>query len=112
MTMPSVDPVADLAEAVAGAARAVPGVLDLHAGPYGEVAVHAAGRRIGGVRVRSGMVEVHVVLRADVDLLAVADRVRDVALAACAGPGTDPAPGPDPVVEVVVEDIRIPAAGA
>lgn len=117
----STDPVADLAEAVADSARAVPGVLGLHAGPYGEVAVHAAGRRIDGVRLRPGLLEVHLVLRADTDLVAVADRVREVVgddlrtwRTSQPGPSSDDvlADGfAEVVVEVVVEDIRTPAAG-
>lgn len=65
--------VADLAELVAAAATAVPGVLRLHAGPLGEIGTYLPGRRVAGVRLRPGTpAEVHVVVALDADLRAVA----------------------------------------
>ncbi|WP_221934933.1 hypothetical protein [Georgenia yuyongxinii] len=52
----------ELADAVAAAALAVPGVARLHAGALGEAATYLPGRRVPGVRIRPGGVEVHVVV--------------------------------------------------
>ncbi|WP_205739614.1 hypothetical protein [Georgenia sp. SYP-B2076] len=52
----------ELADAVAAAVLAVPGVARLHAGAFGEVATYLPGRRVPGVRIGPGGVEVHVVV--------------------------------------------------
>lgn len=52
----------ELADAVAAAVLAVPGVARLHSGGFGEVATYLPGRRMPGVRIRPGGVEVHVVV--------------------------------------------------
>ena len=56
--MPPVDP-----EAVASAALACPSVAGMSGGAIGEVASYLPGRRVTGVRVKDGEVEVHVVAR-------------------------------------------------
>lgn len=92
----------DLADAVAAAVRAVPGVVDLHAGTFGEVATYLPGRRVTGVRVRDDGVAVHVVLRFGVPVLDTAQRVRAAVQVL--------APGPvDVSVEDVVEAVDEPA---
>jgi hypothetical protein len=88
----------DLADAVAAAARAVPGVADLHTGAFGEVATYLPGRRVNGVRLRDDVTEIHVVLTWGSPLLVTADRVR----AAVAALVTT-------AVEVTVEDVVGPS---
>ncbi|WP_432572091.1 hypothetical protein [Kineococcus sp. SYSU DK005] len=59
-----------LADDLAAAAGAVPGVARLHPGALGEIGTYLPGRRVAGVRLRGqvlrgdGTVEVHVVLAA------------------------------------------------
>jgi len=77
----STPPADDLADQVAAAVRAVPGVADLHTGAFGEVATHLPGRRVGGVQIRPDHCAVHVVLYWGWPVLATADRVRAVVAA-------------------------------
>ena len=95
-------PAAQLADAVAAATRAVPGVADLHTGAFGEVATYLPGRRVNGVRLREQVTEVHIVLTWGSPLLDTADRVR----AAVAALVTTPV---DVTVEDVVEPVVAPA---
>ena len=67
-----------LADAVAAAALAVPGVVALHTGTFGEVATYLAGRRVDGVQLRPDSCAVHVALAWGAPVLATADRVRAV----------------------------------
>ncbi|WP_407343219.1 hypothetical protein [Pengzhenrongella phosphoraccumulans] len=67
-----------LADAVAAAALAVPGVVALHTGTFGEVATYLAGRRVDGVQLRADSCSVHLVLAWGAPVLATADRVRAV----------------------------------
>ncbi len=90
---PAVD-LATAAEQVRGAALAVPGVVDLHGGLFGEVAVHLPGRRVTGVRLRDGLTEVHVVVRTGSPLRPTAEAVQ--AAVARVRPGA---------VDVVIEDV-------
>lgn len=76
---PGADPAvpADPADVVAAAALAVPGVVALHPGPFGEVATLLPGRKVAGVRLPDpaeapGRSEVHVVAAAEVPLTATA----------------------------------------
>lgn len=73
---PAAAPTQDVADRVVAAVRAVPGVADLHSGPFGEVATHLPGRRVQGVQVRNNRCSVHIVLLWDNPVLATADRVR------------------------------------
>ncbi len=52
------DPVDDVAAAV----QAVPGVVRLSPGPFGDLQTYLPGRRVPGVRERSGRLEVGIVL--------------------------------------------------
>jgi len=61
---PAVDPVAATVDDIAALVLAVPGVTALHSGPLGEVATYLPGRRVSGVRLGEGGVEVHVVVAA------------------------------------------------
>lgn len=64
------------AEAVAAAAAACPGVVRLATGSPVEVATYLPGRRVHGVRLGDGVVEVHIVARTGEVLPDVADAVR------------------------------------
>lgn len=64
---PAIDPVPDVepltpAEVVAAAALAVPGVVRLHGGRFGELGTYLPGRRVVGVRIDDEGTEVHVVV--------------------------------------------------
>lgn len=87
---------AQMADQVAAAVLAVPGVAGLHTGAFGEVATYLPGRRVDGVRVRADRCEVHLVLSWGSPVLATADRVR-AAVAPLVGT----------VVDVSVEDVVI-----
>jgi hypothetical protein len=49
------------AEEIAAEVSACPGVAEMSAGSLGTTATHLPGRRIDGVRVRGGHVEIHLV---------------------------------------------------
>jgi hypothetical protein len=84
----------ELADRVAAAALAVPGVTGLHAGSWGEVAHYLPGRRVDGVRLRDDETEVHVTVSMGTPLLQAARQVRDVVSGLV-----------DTPVSVVVEDV-------
>lgn len=79
------DPVPlSVADAVAAAVVSLPGVSTLHAGQYGELALLYPGRRIPGLRLADGHLEVHVVLGlhilgTDTPLTALAESIRSAA---------------------------------
>lgn len=83
-----------VADLVAAATLAVPGVTALHPGSFGEVATYLPGRRVVGVRLRDEVAEVHVVVAMGARLLDVAAVVRDAVGPLVGRP-----------VEVFVEDI-------
>jgi hypothetical protein len=85
---------AELADRVARAVLAVPGVHDLHGGVLGEIATYLPGRRVTGIRLRDGDTQVHLVLSWGAPITATTDEVRSRVAAIV--PGT---------VHVVVEDI-------
>jgi hypothetical protein len=64
------------AEVVAAAALAVPGVVRLHGGRFGELATYLPGRRVIGVRIDDEGTEVHVVVTDHVPVHATAARVQ------------------------------------
>ncbi|TDC49414.1 Asp23/Gls24 family envelope stress response protein [Jiangella ureilytica] len=98
---PAPTPEPDLAELVAAAVRAVPGVAGLYGGLFGEVATHLPGRRVLGVRIDDGgNAEVHVVLHWGHPVPATAYAVRR-AVARLVHGG----------VHVVVDDIAAPPTG-
>jgi len=90
---------ADLADRVAAAVLAVPGVHDLHGGVLGEVATYLPGRRVNGIRLLDGVTQVHLVLAWDAPMALTVDTVR--ATVAAIVPGT---------VHLAVEDIAPPGA--
>jgi len=95
--VPAADPPAP-AELAAAAALAVPGVAALYPGAFGEIGTHLPGRRVAGVRTRSGpdgtSTDVHVVARLGGDLRALAADVHRAVQAAVGGE-----------VHVVVDDL-------
>lgn len=82
------------AEAVAAAVLAVPGVVRLHGGRFGELGTYLPGRRVTGVRIDDEGTEVHLVVSDLVPVPQTAARVQRVVSAI--------APRP---VRVHVEDI-------
>jgi len=88
----------DPAELAAAAALAVPGVAGLYPGPFGEIGTHLPGRRVAGVRTRTGpdgtATDVHVVALLGGDLRALAAEVHRAVRAAVGGQ-----------VHVVVDDV-------
>jgi len=87
------------AERVAQAVERVPTVARLSAGSTGaEVATYLPGRRVRGVRVDDGTVEVHVVARWPAVLPEVGDAVRSAAAPLVGGRA----------IEVVIDDLEVP----
>ena len=64
------------AEAVAAAVLAVPGVVRLHGGRFGELGTYLPGRRVTGVRLDDEGTEVHIVVSDLVPVPDTAARVR------------------------------------
>jgi hypothetical protein len=89
----------DDSERIAAVVCAVPGVAGLHSGMFGEVATYLPGRRVSGVRVNHGGVEVHVSLLLDAPVrptaIAIQRAVADIY---------------EMPVEVTIEDIVPPPA--
>ncbi len=86
-------------DAVAAAALSCPGVASMSGGAVGEVATYLPGRRVVGVRVGGGEVEVHIVARWGRPLTEVADAVRQAVGAVTGGMPSS----------VFVEDIELPS---
>jgi uncharacterized alkaline shock family protein YloU len=86
------------AEAVQAAVRSVSSVVDLVGGMAG-VATFLPGRRVDGVRLTPGEVEIHIAAGYDVPLPAVAQQVRERVL---------PLVGRR-AVSVYIDDVRQPA---
>lgn len=85
----------DAADRVVAAVLAVPGVVRMHAGVFGEVATYLPGRAVTGVRLRSNETEVHLVVSTTRPIPAIARDVHEAVRAL--------APGP---VRVFVEDVE------
>jgi uncharacterized alkaline shock family protein YloU len=88
----AVDPLST--DTIVACVLAVPGVVGLHPGTFGEVATYLPGRRVVGVRCDGQTVEVHVVLRWGTPVPATADAVRRALTALGAS-----------TVNVVVQDV-------
>ena len=91
------DSVGELADDIESLVRATPGVTGLHPGMFGEVATYLPGRRVAGIRVADGVVDVHVIVDATAPMRSTAAAVR--AAVASAVPGSS--------VNVTVEDIEV-----
>ena len=94
MTAPREDVDGSAAERIADAVLALPGVVDLHSGLFGEVATYLPGRRVTGIAVRDEDGEVHIIVDLSHDLQAVAASARETAESITGLPFT-----------VVVEDV-------
>ncbi len=57
-----IDPVPTSADDIAALTLAVPDVVRLHAGRFGEVATYLPGRRVTGIKLGEDLIEVHVVI--------------------------------------------------
>ena|GEM_PF-5243175 len=91
------DGLAAQADLVRAAALAVPGVVRLHGGALGEVAVYLAGRRVSGVRLRQDRTQVHVVVALGAPVRGTAQAVQAAVAVVRPGP-----------VDVTVEDVAAP----
>lgn len=89
-----------VADRVAAAVLAVPGVHALHAGVSGEVATYLPGRRVDGVRLRDDVCAVHVTVVWGTPLAETSDRVRAAARQHVQGP-----------IDVMIEDVVETDAG-
>ncbi|MET4223109.1 Asp23/Gls24 family envelope stress response protein [Oerskovia enterophila] len=87
----------DLADRVVAAVLAVPGVVRLHAGAFGEVATYLPRRAVTGVRLRPDEAEVHLVVSAGRPIPEVAGNVHEAVRALVPGP-----------VHLFVEDVESP----
>lgn len=87
----------ELADRVVAAVLAVPGVVRLHAGVFGEVATYLPGRAVTGVRLRPEETEVHLVVSVGRPLPDVARDVHEALRGLVPGP-----------VRVFVEDVESP----
>ncbi|WP_018180709.1 hypothetical protein [Jongsikchunia kroppenstedtii] len=97
-----------VAERIAAAVAAVPGVAGLHGGQFGEIGTYLPGRRVAGVRLTADRCEVHISVQMHTDpdidgpasagesVLDMADRIRRTASAIV-----------DLPVDVVIEDLTI-----
>ncbi|WP_238419876.1 hypothetical protein [Gordonia sp. 'Campus'] len=77
-----------LAQRLATAALAVPGVSGLHSGVFGEVATYLPGERVSGVSLDDDAGAIHIVVDVSHDLHGVAAQVRDAAEEIAARPIT------------------------
>ena len=91
------DPDPDL---IAVAVLTVPHVAALSGGRTGEIATYLPGRRVEGVRIRPGQVEVHVVARYGPTMIEVGTAVRGAVVNAV---------GPVDVI-VGIDDLAVPPA--
>lgn len=66
----------ELADVVVETVLAVPGVVEMHQGMYGEVASYLPGRKVSGVQIRDDECHVHVVMVYDADIRTTADAIR------------------------------------
>lgn len=91
----------DLADRIAAAVKATPGVADLHGGVFGEVATYLVGRRVHGVRMLDPGCEVHVVLEWAAPVQGTCAAIRDTVRPLVSGP-----------IDLTVEDIAEPRSGS
>jgi uncharacterized alkaline shock family protein YloU len=92
-------------DAIAAAVTACPSVSGLSGGVAGEIATYLPGRRVTGVRVNPGSVEVHVVARYGAPLQTLDSEVRAAVQAAAPVFGGQPL-----TVDVIVADVENPFA--
>jgi hypothetical protein len=81
----SVESLARTVDELALLVLAVPGVVRLHGGGYGEIGTYLPGRRVAGVKLTDDRIEVHVVLAAGVPVRDAAQRIHAALAAVTAG---------------------------
>ena len=89
-----IDPVPTTADDIAGLVTAVPDVVRLHAGRFGEVATYLPGRRVTGIKLGDELIEVHVVVAGQVPVRETAQLIHAAVARLVATP-----------VHVYVEDV-------
>jgi len=100
-----------LAQALVELTRAVPGVAGLFGGHFGEIATYGRGGRVPGIRIRTEegqvLVEVHLIVTyaPDMRVSALAETVRNQIRQYV----TTLAPAQGGTIDVVVDDIVVPA---
>ncbi len=82
------------ADVVAVAVRGVPGVVDLHAGMFGEAGTYLPGRRIPGARLGAADTDIHVSIVYGAPVRETAEAVRRAVAPLVSGP-----------VHVSIEDV-------
>ncbi|MDV6271533.1 Asp23/Gls24 family envelope stress response protein [Rhodococcus globerulus] len=90
-------PAGEQADRIASAVTAVPGVVGLHAGSFGEVGTYLPGRRVPGIRIGEEATEVHVSVGCDVPVRETAALIRRTVAAITEGP-----------VHITIEDVVPP----
>jgi hypothetical protein len=91
-----IDPVPTTADDIAALVLAVPDVVRLHAGRFGEVATYLPGRRVTGVKLGDDEIEVHVVVAGQQPVRETAQLIHAAVATLAATP-----------VHVYVEDVAI-----
>jgi hypothetical protein len=84
------------ADDIAARVLAVPDVVRLHAGRFGEVATYLPGRRVTGVKLGDDGVEIHVVVAATAPIRQTARLIHDAAATLVSVP-----------VHVYIEDVAL-----
>jgi len=95
-----IDPVPTEADDIAALVLAVPDVVRLHAGRFGEVATYLPGRRVTGVKLGDDLIEVHVVVAGQVPVRRTAQLIQAAVATMVATP-----------VHVYVEDVDVDVPG-
>jgi uncharacterized alkaline shock family protein YloU len=91
-----IDPVPTTVDDIAALVLAVPDVVRLHAGRFGEVATYLPGRRVTGIKLGDDTVEVHVVVAGGVPIRQTAQLIHAAVATRVATP-----------VHVYVEDVAV-----
>jgi hypothetical protein len=91
-----IEPVPTTVDDIAALVLAVPDVVRLHAGRFGEVATYLPGRRVTGIKVGDDTVEVHVVVAARAPIRETAQLIHAAVATLVATP-----------VHVYVEDVAV-----
>ncbi|MFI5937908.1 hypothetical protein [Actinoplanes sp. NPDC051494] len=89
-----IEPVPTTADDICALVLAVPDVVRLHAGRFGEVATYLPGRRITGIRLGDNLIEVHVVVAGQVPVRETAQLIHAAVATSVATP-----------VHVYIEDV-------
>jgi hypothetical protein len=91
-----IEPVATTVDDIAVLVLAVPGVMRLHSGRFGEVATYLPGRRVTGIKLGDDTIEIHVVVAAQAPIRETAQLIHAAVATLVATP-----------VHVYVEDLAV-----